>query len=707
MSQQLIYKIHLLSFGEGRRTTELYHVQGLSDASGFVDHFFLFFDCTDYRHLGKRDLKNLRDLIVDRIQEKQFHTLSQIEASQAFERTLKELNSLLPPLLPFKDVEYQSISILLAHIRSDAISFGYAGSPEAFFIRPKSTGEGILLNMFESKDRRQPHTTLFSQIISGKMASGDILLFATPNVMDYLSQEKIKRTLLSLSPQPAAEAVKILLAEARRKEKFGMIIVKAIASVPIKEPSSMHSIKEFVGKQDSTQTILTPRPSHVMKSTVEKMVSGTRTLFQNSAALFQDQWKKVTKPKVPSMRVSQQAEITTEETVPSPRNNNDTPDEKKNWRLDFFSKDFFRRLPMGQKRLLGLIGLLILLLIGGMINAFGEREQKRTTDQISAIEEQFTQGLAEAEAALIYENEETARSQYQVLASALQTSEGQTFAQDTSKRDLLNRYDVLKQKIFHLTPLNPDSATVVIPLDALQNGAPEKILPLGKKLSVMDAAGTFWTVDTAKKTVVVAKAQPEQKPGIVASSTTALVGLNDLAISQYNTNFQLSSLQIDPLPARAPVSMTIFSDRLYLLVPGEQQVYVYAKSGTTYKKTKAWIEEGQESLADTIDLAVDGEIFILKNNGTILRFLKGKPVAMTVDALEYQISASELVSPSESAPLYLLDKAAGRVISYSKSGKLLAQYIASNPIVDFAINSTNTQILLLTEHDIQIYALPK
>ena len=109
MPQQLLYKIHLLTFGEGRRSTEVFNFQGLENEIAVKDHFFLLLDYTDFRHFTQRDLKNIRDLIVAKIGEQKFSEIPNNEINASFEKLLRELNSILPPLLPAHDPSHQSL----------------------------------------------------------------------------------------------------------------------------------------------------------------------------------------------------------------------------------------------------------------------------------------------------------------------------------------------------------------------------------------------------------------------------------------------------------------------------------------------------------------------------------------------------------------------------------------------------------------------
>ncbi|MEK7130339.1 MAG: hypothetical protein AAB793_01660 [Patescibacteria group bacterium] len=664
MPQQLLYKIHLLTFGEGRRSTDVFNFQGLENEIAVKDHFFLLLDYTDFRHFTQRDLKNIRDLIVSKIGEQKFSDIPNNEINAAFEKLLRELNSILPPLLPAHDPLHQSLSIIIANMRSDIISFGYAGNPDAFFIRPKQNGDGLILEIFDKKGRNAASSSnLFSQVVSGKISSGDILFLATSNVLDYLSQEKIKRTLLSLSPQPAAETLKSLLNESRSREKFGMIIITAIASLPAKQPSSHHSIEKFIEKKSSTATILTPQFSHIAKSAIQNGLNMAR----NFAILGFETVKQM----FPILKIP----------------------------------NSLKKFPIQQRRIILIIAGLFIILFIGVLYSFSEREQKQTVLQNSELAERVRTNIEKAEADLIYGNEASARDSYDKISLDLKTPDGEQFLKAADSRDLLNRYDIIKQKLFHLISLNAKESQS-FPLSLESEQQPEKILFAGKRLAILDSSGKFHSIDSDKKTQTQFSAQPEQKPLLIASSKNAIAGLSDIVVEQYDSSLKKTTYKIDPLPARSTLSLSFFSDKLYFLVPDERQIFVYSRSGDTYKRTKAWVDKGSESLTSALDLTVDGEIFVLKNDGTVAKFSKNKQVEFEIDAVEYQISPSKIITPNESAPLYILDKAAGRVIVYDKkTGKLTAQYVAEQSIIDAAVNDSNSQMAVLYEKEVKIYNL--
>ena len=142
--------------------------------------------------------------------------------------------------------------------------------------------------------------------------------------------------------------------------------------------------------------------------------------------------------------------------------------------------------------------------------------------------------------------------------------------------------------------------------------------------------------------------------------------MSDIVVEQYDSSLKKNNIQDRSSPRPLHAFPVFFSDKLYFLVPDERQIFVYSRSGDTYKRTKAWVDKGSESLTSALDLTVDGEIFVLKNDGTVAKFSKNKQVEFEIDAVEYQISPSKIITPNESAPLYILDKAAGRVIVYDK-----------------------------------------
>lgn len=675
MPQQLLYKIHLLIFGEGRRSTDVFNFQSLENDSAAKDHFFLLFDDTDFRHFTQRDLKNIRELIVTKIGEQKFSEIPNNEINAAFEKLLRELNAILPPLLPAHDPLHQSLSIIIANVRSDIISFGYAGNPDAFFIRPKQNGDGLILEIFDKKGRNTASSSnLFSQVVSGKISSGDILFLATSNVLDYLSQEKIKRTLLSLSPQPAAETLKSLLNESRSREKFGMIIIKAVASLPAKQPSSHHSIEKFIEKKSSTATILTPQFSQIAKSAAQNGWNIARNFILSGLEITKQMFPRKTNAKQENNLIQK---------IIKP----------------------LKKFPTQQRRIILIIAGLLIVLFIGVLFSFSEREQKQASMQNTELNARIKANIEKAEADLIYGNEASARDSYDKISLDLKTPDGDQFLKTAVNRELLNRYDIIKQKLFHLISLSAKE-NQSIPLEFESGQQPEKILFAGKRLAIFDSSGKYHSLDADKKTQILFPAQPEQKPLLIAASKSAIAGLSDTVVEQYDQSLKKTAYKLDPLPARSALSINFFNDKLYFLVPDERQIYVYSRSGDAYKRTKAWVDKGAESLADALDFAIDGEIFILKNDGTVAKFSKNKQVEFELDAAEYQVSPSKIITPSESAPLYILDKAAGRIIVYDKkSGKLEAQYVAEQSIIDASVNDSNSQIAVLYEKEVKIYNL--
>src|SRR3989344_4389369 len=519
MPQQLLYKIHLLTFGEGRRSTDVFNFQSQDNETVGKDHFFLLFDYTDFRHLTQRDLKNIRDLIVAKIGEQKFSEIPNDEINAAFEKLLRELNSILPPLLPAHDPLHQSLSIIIASVRSDIISFGYAGNPDAFFIRPKQTGDGLILEIFDKK--------------GGNAAP-------SANLLDYLSQEKIKRTLLSLSPQPAAETLKSLLNESRSREKFGMVIIKAIASLPAKQPSSHHSIEKFIEKKSSTATILTPQFSHIAKSAIQNGLNMAKNFalsgFETAKQMYPK--KANAKPaisaavKEPGAQLPSWQDISLVQKIIEP----------------------LKKIPIQQRRIILIIAGLAAILFIGILFSFSEREQKQTVLQNSEMAERVRTNIEKAEADLIYGNEASAREAYDKISLDLKTPDGEQFSRAAVNRELLNRYDIIKQKLFHLMPLSAKESQSV-PLAFESGQQPEKILFAGKRLAVLDSAGKFHSIDSDKKTQTQFSAQPEQKPLLTASSKSAIAGLSDIVVEQYDQSLKKTIYKIDPLPARSTLSI--------------------------------------------------------------------------------------------------------------------------------------------------------
>jgi hypothetical protein len=125
-----------------------------------------------------------------------------------------------------------------------------------------------------------------------------------------------------------------------------------------------------------------------------------------------------------------------------------------------------------------------------------------------------------------------------------------------------------------------------------------------------------------------------------------------------------------------------------------QQDNIYAK-GSTYTTSSKTILRG------AVDIAIDGNVYILESNGQLARFSKG--------SLDSTFSLENIPAPnntigipakiftnSETNYLYVLDQKLNRILRFNKSGQFVSQYaLTGTQIDDFAVNDKLAKMIVL------------
>jgi hypothetical protein len=120
-------------------------------------------------------------------------------------------------------------------------------------------------------------------------------------------------------------------------------------------------------------------------------------------------------------------------------------------------------------------------------------------------------------------------------------------------------------------------------------------------------------------------------------------------------------------------AMVGFSGSLYLLdKSGEIWKYPTAEEG--FGDKQKWLKESVD-LSMARDLAIDGSLWILNQNGQIFKLLQGVKDVFSLSGLNKSLLEPEaLFADFESENLYVLDKGNARVVILNKNGESQAEY---------------------------------
>lgn len=136
-----------------------------------------------------------------------------------------------------------------------------------------------------------------------------------------------------------------------------------------------------------------------------------------------------------------------------------------------------------------------------------------------------------------------------------------------------------------------------------------------------------------------------------------------------------------------------FLENLYLLAPEENQIFKYTPSGSNYGAKINYITDSTK-IPNAIDIAIDGKIYILNTDGTIQVFSKGKSSKFVLSGNK-MTNAKSIKTSDKHDKIYIL--ADNRINIFSKNGTYQKALSTNTLIDDFAVNTDENKIFILSE----------
>jgi len=135
-------------------------------------------------------------------------------------------------------------------------------------------------------------------------------------------------------------------------------------------------------------------------------------------------------------------------------------------------------------------------------------------------------------------------------------------------------------------------------------------------------------------------------------------------------------------PPAAPRSVGSFAGRFYILDLEESQIWRYEPQGPTYPEQpdRYFVTAPPKSLETAVDIAIDGNIYVLYADGTILKYLQREQQPFDVNGLfdETCEPIALTVDPhGNSGTVYVADRGNGCVIGLGADGVLRARFCAA------------------------------
>ena len=135
-----------------------------------------------------------------------------------------------------------------------------------------------------------------------------------------------------------------------------------------------------------------------------------------------------------------------------------------------------------------------------------------------------------------------------------------------------------------------------------------------------------------------------------------------------------------------------YVSNLYLLDAESGTIWKHIESNNAFGKGSSYAPTKDIDLKGAIDITIDGNIYILKSDSSIAKFVKGSyDSSFSVKALPSPFDKIEkpagIFTDSDTNYIYVLDKGQNRIIRFDKTGTFVNQYFFDGATIDqFFIN---------------------
>ena len=367
--------------------------------------------------------------------------------------------------------------------------------------------------------------------------------------------------------------------------------------------------------------------------------------------------------------------------------------------------------------LVGLVAVILLLFILSRLSGAGPSPEVATSPTAAP------QALAAAERAVADLANVTEREQGQAaVVEALAKISALDERSSERAAELRSAVEAQSTRIAGLEPPPPPQPSV---LSAEQINRPTQfsvVTRFGDRLFVLDAPRAVLAVRPGEGPELLLE-RGGNKAGQTVGDLAYLVATTDGVVSIDSTGHYWfltadDTMRSGRLPGSAGwqrvLGFETYQVNLYAVDTGANQLLRWKPTalGTYALPPDEWFGTSVPAeISTALDLAIDGDIFVLAANGGITRYRTGDPQPFTLQGLERSLQNPQAITTSSSTnSLYVVDTGNSRIVQLAKGGQFERELVGvaspDETIRDVWVDEAGDRIFVLTEQRLSEYVLP-
>ena len=367
--------------------------------------------------------------------------------------------------------------------------------------------------------------------------------------------------------------------------------------------------------------------------------------------------------------------------------------------------------------LIGLAAVILLIFILSRLSGAGPTQEVATSPTAAP------QALAAAERAVTDLANVTEREQGQAaVVEALAKISALDERSSERAAELRSAVEAQSTRIAGLEPPPPPQPSV---LSAEQINRPTQfsvVTRFGDRLFVLDAPRAVLAVRPGEGPELLLE-RGGNKAGQTVGDLAYLVATTDGVVSIDSTGHYWfltadDTMRSGRLPGSAGwqrvLGFETYQVNLYAVDTGANQLLRWKPTalGTYALPPDEWFGTSVPAeISTALDLAIDGDIFVLAANGGITRYRTGDPQPFTLQGLERSLQNPQAITTSSSTnSLYVVDTGNSRIVQLAKGGQFERELVGvaspDETIRDVWVDEAGDRIFVLTEQRLSEYVLP-
>ncbi|MBU4256814.1 hypothetical protein KKC04_00150 [Patescibacteria group bacterium] len=755
----MYYKIAQLSLTSSQKaatTSEIFIAQPDADKEQLVGKLFILAEIESDKANPEYSGLKIINFLINSLNQNYYQNekiilrekISALKPEHIFESALGKTNKNLTEFLESEKIKINpgAANITAGIIYKNELHFANIGKNKALLIykepmKAKSRGDERQAPSLDEKKykitdiARQKETAgekpadlakLFTNVISGQIPPGGYFIFANEALPEYLSGKQLTEIVTTLPPAGAVEQIKNTLVKINAYVSFLGIIIKNTfgeeapeLSYKITRAASQASVENLSATEQTTEKLLTPSgiidfkkwldflPALFKKFTArgrreskpillkDKIFIKKRSGFlsikkywqilKNIFAVIANSFLYLIKLLSSKEKITSQAQLIAQKA-------GETTNSFAVW---------FKNLKIKRKIALIVFAACVLLLIQNLALTSLKNKKAENEKIYDGLTETIKRKQSQIEASLLYKNEESAKNLLDEVENLITQFPQETEQQKEQYDDFLNKLREQMETIRRVVKIGPLNG--LADFANLNSGAePDNLIFINKIIYAGDSKQkSIYSLDISDNSITAIADTGQSINGLrypTADKNNNIYYFNlDSIVKLETESREITNLTADFKNNRQAADIDAYNGRLYLLDRQNSQIYRYNIAKNSLTGAQAWLNE-KADFADAVNMAIDGSIYVLKNNGQLLKYLKGRGQEFKLGEVEPKLeNPSKLIVSPELKYIYILESSNKRLVVFDKAGVFLTQYQSDqfNDLKDFAVDEINKKIYFL------------